>query len=265
MASRKWDAYLTLNLTSRHSPGMMCAGSNRYDKGCRWDIPPQKYARVRGILDAMETTSPKDAVRYLAELVQLSLFQDYHQSQSYSLMEGWIAVIDDATRVYESGELLKTHILFLEQLREKSAAQEAWNGQQNANHLRFAQRYEEWNTALQSSEDKATTLRGLLVESTVEVTRLGALRNQERTSFSQQIFTERDRLAQYKKEVEEYCANQDKVIGDLRSKLEEEYQQSEGLSESLQKQETHSSNLLADIKRLEAGIAKERAKLDRQT
>jgi sucrose-6-phosphate hydrolase SacC (GH32 family) len=111
--------------------------------------------------------------------------------------------------------------LFLEQqLLEKSAAEGACNRQQNATGLQYVQQCEEWKEVLQSSEDKATTLRGLLDESTVEVTRLGALRNQERTSFSQQIFTERDRLAQYKKEVEVYCANQDKAIGGLRSKLE---------------------------------------------
>jgi chromosome segregation ATPase len=217
----------------------------------------------------METTSPRDAVIFLQELAQLSLCKDYHQGRSSTLIHGWTTVMDDAQRKYNSEEFLKTRVLLLErELREKTVAQEACSGQQNAivqNRLQHLEEYEKWKLALQSSSELEEELRRCLSESSVEFSRLDALLTQERTTVSQQIFAERDRLAQYRNKVEADFANRDKAITDLRSKLDEEYQRSDGLSESLDKQDAIESSLRAEINTLEEKLAKEHVKLDHQT
>jgi len=157
--------------------------------------------------------------------------------------------------VYENGESQKTRISFLEQrLRDSIAAQEACNGQLeniDLSCLEYLEEHGKTNIDLQSPAKQVDQLRKLLDESNAHNTKLEELLNQERTSYSQQIFEERSRLAKYRDEVKADFAGQDKTISDLRSKLDEEYQRSDEQSKSLEKQENVNSSLLTVVKDLE--------------
>jgi chromosome segregation ATPase len=107
MAPMKWDAYRSLNITSRDSDGMTCVGNNRYGKRCRWDIPDRKFSLICSILDEFETKAPAKAISLLQRLAQLSLCEEYHQGQAFEKIDEWKVAIQEATQFYESGKGLK--------------------------------------------------------------------------------------------------------------------------------------------------------------
>jgi chromosome segregation ATPase len=107
MAPIKWDAYRSLNITSRDSGGTTCVGNNRYGKRCRWDIPGKKYSQICFILDEFETKAPAKAISSLDRLAQLSLCEEYHQDQAFEKIDEWEVAIQEATKFYESGTGMK--------------------------------------------------------------------------------------------------------------------------------------------------------------
>ncbi|KAH6666036.1 hypothetical protein B0J14DRAFT_205598 [Halenospora varia] len=107
MAPIKWDAYRSLNITSRDSGGMTCVGDTRYGKRCRWDIPDKKFSQICSILDEFETKAPAKAISSLERLAQLSLCEKYHQGQAFDKIDEWEVAIQEATQFYESGKGLK--------------------------------------------------------------------------------------------------------------------------------------------------------------
>jgi chromosome segregation ATPase len=107
MAPIQWDAYRSLNITSRDSSSMTCVGNNIYGKRCRWDIPNKKFSQICSILDEFETKAPAKAVKSLERLAQLSLCEKYHQGQAFEKIDEWEVAIRDAAQFYESGRGLK--------------------------------------------------------------------------------------------------------------------------------------------------------------
>ncbi|KAE9363810.1 hypothetical protein N431DRAFT_431995 [Stipitochalara longipes BDJ] len=107
MAPITWDAYRTLNITSRDSHGMSCVGDNRFGQRCRWDIPGKKFSQICSILDGFETEAPAKAVPALRHLAELSLCEQFHQNQVLQKREEWKIAIQEATKFYENGKDLK--------------------------------------------------------------------------------------------------------------------------------------------------------------
>lgn len=108
MATRKWDAYRTLGMTTRNSPGASCFGTTRFGKRCRWDIGHRDYEEVVGLLNAMELQPPEKAYDSLNELAELSLCEDFHQHQASQVVRNWKSAVGDAAKEYgEVAELTK--------------------------------------------------------------------------------------------------------------------------------------------------------------
>ncbi len=103
MAPREWNAYVTLNITSRDSDSMTCVGNTRYGNRCRWGIEGRSYRKIRGILDAMEEQPPNKAVKSLEKLAYLSLCEEYHQNQADNMVENWKSAVFEAGKEYEEG------------------------------------------------------------------------------------------------------------------------------------------------------------------
>lgn len=122
MAPREWNAYVSLNITSRDSQKMTCVGNNRFGKRCHWDIDGAAYHKIRGILDAMETRPPNKAVKSLEKLAGLSLCRDFHQNQAGRIVEQWESAIIEAEKEYEKGMGLRRKI---QVVQEKLGDEEA--------------------------------------------------------------------------------------------------------------------------------------------
>jgi len=114
MASRRWDAYKSLGITTRDSDTATCFGTNRYGKRCRWDIEHISFQQIRTLLDRMERRPPKDSLSSLDQLARLCLSCEYHPSQRGQVISGWRTSIAEAQRDYEKGVALKAKIAELE-------------------------------------------------------------------------------------------------------------------------------------------------------
>jgi chromosome segregation ATPase len=125
MAPIKWDAYRSLNITTRDSGGTTCVGNTRYGKRCRWDIPDKKFSQICAMLDEFETKAPANAISSLERLAHLSLCEGYHQHKAAEKMEEWELAIQEATQFYESGKRLKEKNRELkEKLKEERSEKE---------------------------------------------------------------------------------------------------------------------------------------------
>ncbi|PVH78070.1 hypothetical protein DL98DRAFT_257424 [Cadophora sp. DSE1049] len=88
MASREWDAYKSLGITTRDSGSATCLGTNRYGKRCRWDIDHDSFQQIRAVLDRMEQRLPNDAVSSLDQLARLCLSCEFHPGQRGQVISG---------------------------------------------------------------------------------------------------------------------------------------------------------------------------------
>ncbi|KAH8656699.1 hypothetical protein BGZ60DRAFT_532280 [Tricladium varicosporioides] len=123
MAPIKWDAYRSLNITSRDSGGTTCVGENKYGKRCRWDISDSKFSQICSILDEFETQPPTNAISSLERLAQLSLCEKYHQWQAFNKINKWEVAIQEATQFYESGKRLKEKNQELKEMLQKERSE----------------------------------------------------------------------------------------------------------------------------------------------
>jgi chromosome segregation ATPase len=116
MAPIKWDAYRYLNITGRDSHGTSCAGYTKYGQRCRWDISGKNFSRICSMLDDFETEAPAKAVSSLGRLAQLSLCEEYHQTQASKKIDEWKVAIREATKFYEQVKALKRENRVLDEL-----------------------------------------------------------------------------------------------------------------------------------------------------
>ena len=86
---------------------MTCVGTTIYKKRCRWDIPYGRFLHVRRMLDDFETKAPEKATGSLKRLARLCLCEEYHQNQSFEVINKWEDAIEEATKFYEKGQDLK--------------------------------------------------------------------------------------------------------------------------------------------------------------
>lgn len=110
MASREWDAYSSLNITSGDSYRITCVGMNRKGKRCGWEFRGRYYNDICALLNAMERRPPMEAIKSLKELARLSLCQDWHQNQAYTVVGQWESAIMEVTEEYEMGLRRKIHV-----------------------------------------------------------------------------------------------------------------------------------------------------------
>jgi chromosome segregation ATPase len=213
MASRKWDAYRTLNIVGRGSYGTTCVGETTYGKRCRWDISTERFRSICSILDEMEKKPPKEASDFLPRLAQLSLCLDYHQDQADIVADDWQSGIDDAASEYEKSDGLRSRIEALEKaLKEEKANGERLRAQVCELNGKLERQTPNFATALDHLEmridngnltRRVEQLEGELVESRGELEKLKKSLVGQRSQLSSELELERQKTAKLKKDLKE--------------------------------------------------------------
>lgn len=260
MASREWDAYSSLNITSRNSYGMTCVAMNRHGNRCRWDISQPSYYEIRALLDAMEERPPNEAIESLEKLAKLSLCtywpqyqpNEGHQYKAYGVIGQWKSAIMEAANEYEIGLRRRIHVQTgprdlqaeIESLRVQLANEQA-NSTSVTNQCRTTQqRYadqekqtEEYCCAFLESERKVGNLEEEIAE------------------ISRQLAVEKGSLELARRQCEENSATSSRLVNGLYVRSIEYQESLLQKAQTIERTTAERDNLRAELVTLESQLS----------
>jgi hypothetical protein len=98
--SRKWDACEILDICSRLGGTIHCIGVTMKGTRCRWNISWQACKEIRTLILLLETKPPDSNALYpfLQTLAPLCLCEKFHQRQTQTVIQSWIASINTVSK-----------------------------------------------------------------------------------------------------------------------------------------------------------------------
>jgi chromosome segregation ATPase len=251
MASRKWDAYSSLNITSGDSNRITCVGMNKEGRRCGWEFRGGYYNDICTLLSAMERRPPMEAIGSLKKLARLSLCQDWHQNQAYGMVAQWESAIMEVAEEYEMGLRRRIHVqadhrelqVEIERLRDQPANEQA-NSTSVTNQWTTQQRYED-------QEKRTEEYRRAFLESERKVRIL----EEENTEISRQLAVEKGSLELARRQCEENSATSSRLENGLYARSIEYQESLSQKAQTIERTTAERDNLRAELVTLESQLS----------
>lgn len=248
MAPIKWDAYRTLNITSRNSGGTTCVGKTQFGKRCRWDIPEREFYQICSILDKFETKAPAKAMSSLETLAQLSLCKQYHKHQVSEKVDEWEIAIHEASKFYKSGKCLEDKNRELEEmLKEEISEREELERKIEAEMSRRDQELE----SIGAMSMEVSSLRAKLEKSETEAKNSKAAAQKMSKSYDKYVAETEERILIHRAEWNDEHRK-------MKTTLQKEAQTINLISSKLQKSKANETTLVNQVFELTSHLETER-------